>query len=326
MHSRKIGSLECSAVGLGCMNMSMGYGAADEKESAELLNHALEVGYTFFDTAHMYGDGHNETLVGKYLSDKRQQFVLATKCGLSNAGIDGRPETIVKECNLSLSRLKTDVIDLYYLHRADPKVPVEESVGAMAKLVAEGKVREIGLSEVCTDTLKRAIAVHKIAAVQSEYSLWSRTPERGIIEACNEHDIAVVPFSPLGRGFLTGKAADVTQLPDDDLRCTIARPRFEPEAYAQNVKLLKPFAEIAEQNNCSMAQLALAWLLNQGEGKMLPIPGTKHMEYMIENAGASEIKLDAGTLAQLDQLINHDTVVGTRYTEDRMAMSEAERD
>ncbi len=325
MHSRKIGSLECSAVGLGVMNMSMGYGAADEKESSELLHHALDVGYTFFDTAHMYGDGHNEKLVGKYLSDKRQQFVLATKCGLSNAGIDGRPETIVKQCNQSLSQLKTDVIDLYYLHRADPKVPVEESVGTMAQLVAEGKVREIGLSEICTDTLKRAVAVHKIAAVQSEYSLWSRTPERGILETCNAHDIAFVPFSPLGRGFFTGKAADVTQLTNNDLRCTIARPRFEPEAFAENIKLLEPFAEIAAQNNCSMAQLALAWLLNQGDN-MLPIPGTKHMEYMIENAGASEIKLDASTLAQLDQLINHDTVVGTRYNEDRMAASEAERD
>jgi len=217
------------------------------------------------------------------------------------------------------------VIDLYYLHRADPKVPIEESVGAMAQLVAEGKVREIGLSEICTDTLNRAVAVHKIAAVQSEYSLWSRTPERGIIKTCNAHDIAFVPFSPLGRGFLTGKAADVTQLTDRDLRCTIARPRFEPEAYAENVKLLKPYAEIAATNNCSMAQLALAWLLNQGDN-MLPIPGTKHMDFMIENAGASEIKLDASTLAQLDQLINHDTVVGTRYTEKRMAMSEAERD
>ncbi|MEE9334590.1 MAG: aldo/keto reductase [Granulosicoccaceae bacterium] len=325
MHSRKIGSLECSAVGLGCMNMSMGYGAADERESGDLLNHALDVGYTFFDTAHMYGDGHNEMLVGKYLSDKRQQFVLATKCGLSNGGIDGRPETIVKECNESLSRLKTDVIDLYYLHRADPKVPIEESVGAMAQLVAQGKVRELGLSEICTDTLKRAVAVHKIAAVQSEYSLWSRTPERGIIDTCNAHDIAFVPFSPLGRGFLTGKAADVTQLSDSDLRCTIARPRFEPDAYADNVKLLKPFAETAAQNNCSMAQLALAWLLNRGDN-MLPIPGTKHMDFMIENAGASEIKLDTSTLIQLDQLINHDTVVGTRYTENRMAASEAERD
>ena len=326
MHNRKIGSLECSAVGLGCMNMSMGYGAADDVESGKLLNHALDVGYTFFDTAHLYGEGHNEALVGKYLSGKRQQFVLATKCGLSKSGMDGRPETIVQQCNESLGRLKTDVIDLYYLHRADPNVPIEDSVGAMAQLVAEGKVRELGLSEICTDTLKRAVSVYKIAAVQSEYSLWSRTPERGILDTCNANNIAFVPFSPLGRGFLTGKAADVTHLTDSDLRCTIARPRFEPDAYAANAKLLIPFAEIALQNNCSMAQLALAWLLNTGGGNMLPIPGTKHMDFMIENAGASEIKLDADTLKQLDQLINNDTVQGTRYTEDRMASAESERD
>lgn len=326
MHNRNIGSLECSAIGLGCMNMSMGYGAADDTDSGKLLNHALEVGYTFFDTAHLYGDGHNEKLIGKYLSDKRQQFVLATKCGLTKSGIDGRPDTIVQQCNESLARLKTDVIDLYYLHRADPEVPIEDSVGAMAQLVTEGKVRELGLSEICTDTLKRAVAVYSIAAVQSEYSLWSRTPERGIIETCNAHNIAFVPFSPLGRQFLTGKASDVTHLTDNDLRCTIARPRFEPAAFAENMKLLIPFSEIAAQNNLSMAQLALAWLLNQGDSSMLPIPGTKHMDFMVENAGASGIKLDTDTLVQLDELINHDTVSGTRYTEERMASAESERD
>lgn len=326
MHKRQIKSLSCSAIGLGSMNMSMGYGPADDKESAVLLNRALDVGYTFFDTAYVYGSGHNETLIGDHLSDKRQQFVLATKCGLSREGIDGHPDTIRRQCEESLARLKTDVIDLYYLHRADPKVPIEDSVGAMVQLLNEGKIREIGLSEVSTPTLKRALAVHDIAAVQSEYSLWSRTPERGMLDACQENNVAFVPFSPLGRGFLTGKAQDVSKLTENDLRCTIARPRFEPDAFAENEKLLTPYAQIAEENNCTMAQLALAWLLNQRDGSMLPIPGTKHIDFMIENAGASEIKLDAQTLSNLDQLINHDTVVGDRYTADRMASADAEKD
>ena len=218
------------------------------------------------------------------------------------------------------------MIDLYYLHRVDPNVPIEDSVGAMARLVEQGKVREVGLSEVCTENLKRAHSVHPIAALQSEYSLWSRTPERGVLKACAELGVTVVPFSPLGRAFLTGKAQDVTHLDDDDLRSTIARPRFEPEAFAENVKLLKPFAAIAESNNCTMAQLALAWLLYGQDQTMVSIPGTKHIEYMKENAGASEIVLTKETVEELDQLINENTVIGERYTAARMSGADSERD
>lgn len=326
MHTRKIGSLTVSSIGLGCMNMSSGYGPADDDESAKLLNSALDNGYTFLDTAVIYGSGHNESLIGNSLSARRSEFTLASKCGLSDNGIDGRPEQLTQQCHDSLKRLKTDTIDLYYLHRVDPKVPIEESVGAMSRLVEAGKVRELGVSEVCTDNLRRAHKEHPLAALQSEYSLWSRTPERGILDACRELGITMVPFSPLGRAFLTGKAVDVSQLPDNDLRCTIARPRFEPEAFAENAKLLGPFADIARQNNCSMAQLALAWLLAGQEKSMVPIPGTKHMDYMLENAGAGDIELSAATVAELDELINEKTITGDRYSKERMESADAERD
>ncbi len=324
MQQRNIGSLKVSAIGLGCMNMSSGYGPADDAVSTRLLNEAIDVGYTFFDTAQVYGFGHNEELIGKALATRRQEFVLASKCGLSKDGINGDPDGIIKSCEASLRRLKTDVIDLYYLHRVDPDIDIEESTAALATLVKQGKVREIGLSEVCCDNLQRAHAVHPIAALQSEYSLWSRTPERGILEACDNLGVTMVPFSPLGRAFLTGKACDVSQLPEKDLRCTIARPRFEPEAFAENSRLLIPYAEIAEQNNCTMAQLALAWLLNRQND--VPIPGTKHIEFMKENAGAADVVLDTETVAKLNQLINESTVVGARYEDKRMAEADAERD
>ena len=240
--------------------------------------------------------------------------------------MDGRPESIVKSCEGSLKRLKTEVIDLYYLHRADPKVPVEESVGAMARLVEKGMVQTIGLSEVSTETLKRAHSEYAITALQSEYSLWSRTPERGILDACKELGVTFVPFSPLGRQFLTGASPDVSELPDDDLRCTIARPRFEPDAFKQNVKLLEGFGEIADHLKCSKAQLALAWLLAKEEGAMIPIPGTRSPAHVKENAGAAKVVLDAATVTQLDELINESTVTGTRYTADRMASSDSEND
>ncbi len=326
MAQRQIGSLQVSAVGLGCMNMSSGYGPADDKESVKLLNKAIDLGCTFLDTAELYGFGHNEELIGKAVASRRAEFVLATKCGLSKKGINGNPDVIEQSCNDSLNRLQTDVIDLYYLHRVDPAYPIEETVGAMARLVEQGKVRELGLSEVCSENLRKAHAAHPIAALQSEYSLWSRTPERGILDVCDELGVVMVPFSPLARAFLTGAAKDVTQLPDDDLRCTIARPRFEPEAFASNSRLLVPFAEIAQKNDCTMAQLALAWLLAQRQKNMVPIPGTKHMEYMIENAGASAVELDAATVAELDQLINEDTVIGDRYVAARMAEADSERD
>lgn len=324
MQKRTIGSLDVSAIGLGCMNMSSGYGPADDTESTRLLNEAIDVGYTFFDTAEMYGFGHNETLIGDAISSRRNEYVLATKCGLSKKGINGDPDGIIRSCEDSLTRLKTDVIDLYYLHRVDPNVPIEDSTGALSRLVEQGKVREIGLSEVCCENLRRAHAVHPIAALQSEYSLWSRTPERGILNLCDELNITMVPFSPLARAFLTGKASDITHLPDNDLRCTIARPRFEPEAFKKNSELLGPFAEIAEQNNCTMAQLAIAWLLHRKND--VPIPGTKHVEFMRENAGAADVVLDAQTVVALNELINESTVIGNRYEDKRMAEADAERD
>jgi len=326
MKTRTIGSLTVSEVGLGCMNMSMGYGKADDKVSTRLLNEALDVGYTFLDTAQVYGDGHNEDLIGQALEGRRNEYVLATKCGLSREhGIKGDAAGIMESCEKSLKRLRTDVIDLYYLHRVDPNIPIEESTGALSKLVEQGKVREIGLSEVCCENLRRAHKVHPIAALQSEYSLWSRTPERGILDLCDELGVTMVPFSPLGRAFLAGAAKNTDELPATDLRVLIAKPRFEPEAFKKNSELLIPFAEIAEAHNCTMAQLAVAWLLQQRE-KDVPIPGTKHIEFMKENAGASGISLSTETIAQLDQLINEKTVVGTRYNTDRMAESDSERD
>jgi len=335
MHTRKIASLDVSAIGLGCMNFSMGYGPGDDEVSARLLHEALEAGYTFLDTATMYGGGHNESLIGETLKDRRQEFVLASKCGLSkdekgNPCIDGRPETIKQHCEASLKRLQTDVIDLYYLHRLDKGVPVEESAGALGDLVTEGKIREIGFSEISSATLRRAHSEYPVAAVQSEYSLWSRTPEVKMLQTCAELGVTFVPFSPLARQFLTGKAQDVSKLTDDDLRCGIARPRFEPRIFAQNVKLLEPYRDIAEQVGCSMAQLALAWLLVQrnsdDQATLVPIPGTKHIDFMHENAEAGDIQLDAATVASLDSLINEDTVVGTRYTVDLMLASDAEQD
>ncbi len=331
MQQRQLGPFTVSAIGFGCMNLSMGYGErlADD-ESRRLLNAALDQGYNFLDTASLYGLGHNEGLIGKYLASRRDEYTLASKCGFSrkedgNTIMDGRPETLKQTCEDSLRRLNTDSIDLYYLHRIDPAVPVEESVGALAQLVDAGKIKTIGLSEICADSLRRAHAVHPITAVQSEYSLWARTPERKILAACAELGVAFVPFSPLARQFLTGKCGDVTTVGEDDIRASNARPRFEPENFAKNEKLLIPYAAIAERQGCSMAQLALAWLLAQGDN-IIPIPGTKHMEWMIENAAAGEITLDAATVTELDSLINEDTVAGHRYTDALMASTDSERD
>jgi len=331
---RQIGSLRVSPLGLGCMNMSSGYGPGDDAVSSRLLNEALDAGYTFLDTATLYGGGHNETLIGSALRHRRDEYVLASKCALSRVDgknhIDGRPKALRAQCEASLSRLQTDVIDLYYLHRVDPAVPVEESVGELGRLVREGKLREIGLSEVAADTLRRAHKEFPVAALQSEYSLWTRTPEFAALRACEELGIAFVPFSPLGRQFLTGKARDVSQLPDDDLRCTIARPRFEPEAFAHNTKLLEPFSDVASRERLTMAQLALSWLLSRkdsaGRQTLIPIPGTKHIEYMQENWVAADRLLSDDTFAELDALINERTVSGNRYSDARMADTDAERD
>ncbi len=331
MQQRQLGPFSVSAIGLGCMNVSAGYGPRiDEDESGRLFNAALDQGYTFFDTASMYGWGHNENLIGKYLATRRDEYVLASKCGFTRNEegktiMDGRPEVLTRTCEDSLHRLNTDVIDLYYLHRIDPKVPVEESVGALAKLVEQGKIKTIGLSEVCSMSLRRAHAVHPVSAVQSEYSLWSRTPERKVLSTCAELGITFVPFSPLARQFLTGKCGDVTTVLEDDIRASIARPRFEPDNFASNRQLLKPFGEIANRRGCSMAQLALAWLLAQGDN-IIPIPGTKHLDWMLENAAAMDISLDAATVAELDTLINEDTVSGRRYTDALMASTDSERD
>jgi len=331
MQQRQIGAFTVSAIGLGCMNLSMGYGPRpDDEDCGKLLNAALDHGYSFLDTAAMYGAGHNEQLIGKYLCARRDEYVLASKCGIAKDAEgkvtrDGRPEVLQQTCELSLRQLQTDVIDLYYLHRIDPKVPVEESVGALGRLVEQGKIRAVGLSEICADSLRRAHAELPITAVQSEYSLWSRTPERKILATCAELGVAFVPFSPLARQFLTGKCGDVTTVGEDDIRATIARPRFEPDNFAHNQALLAPFGEIAARKDCSMAQLALAWLLAQGDN-IVPIPGTKHMEWMIENAGAAEVELDAATVAELDELINEDTVAGHRYTDDLMQTTDSEKD
>lgn len=331
MHTRTIGSFTVSAVGLGCMSMSWGYGAADDATSERLLQQALDVGYSFFDTAAMYGMGHNETLIGRTLAHRRDEFILASKCGIArgedgNLSVDGRPEVLRQTCEKSLQNLRTEVIDLYYLHRLDPKVPVEESVGALADLVTAGKVRALGLSEVSSETLRRAHAEHPITAVQSEYSLWARTPERHMLATCRELGVSFVPFSPLGRGFLTGRAEDLTHLEEGDIRTNVCRPRFEPDNFAANQRLLTPFAAIAREQGCSMAQLAIAWLLAREERMLVPIPGTKHIDYMRENAAAGDIQLDADTVARLDDLISDRTVRGDRYNAQLMASIDSEKD
>jgi aryl-alcohol dehydrogenase-like predicted oxidoreductase len=313
------------------MSMSWGYGAADDATSERLLQEALDAGYTFLDTAAMYGMGHNESLIGRALGHRRDEFTLASKCGIArgedgNLSVDGRPEILRRTCEQSLRNLRSEVIDLYYLHRLDPQVPVEESVGALARLVEEGKVRSIGLSEVSSETLRRAHAVHPITAVQSEYSLWARTPERRMLATCRELGVGFVPFSPLGRGFLTGRAQDLTHLEQGDIRTNVCRPRFEPDNFATNQRLLQPFGEIAAEQGCSMAQLALAWVLEREEGTLVPIPGTKHPEYMRENAAAGDIRLDASVVARLDGLINDRTVKGERYNAQLMASIDSEKD
>lgn len=331
MQQRKIGPFSVSAIGLGCMNMSMGYGPVPESAaSAKLLNASLDQGYSFLDTASMYGMGHNEALIGKYLSGRRSEYVLASKCGIfrgddGKTEINGRPEVLQRTCEASLKRLHTDVIDLYYLHRIDPGVPLEESVGQLSRLVEQGKILTIGLSEICVENLRLAHAVYPITAVQSEYSLWTRTPERKMLACCEELEIAFVPFSPLARQFLTGKSPGLDEMSEDDLRQSIARPRFEPENLAENLKLLADFAICAESQGCSMAQLALAWLLAQGDN-IIPIPGTKHFDYMIENAAAGDIQLDDSVVDELNQLINEDTVSGRRYTDALMASTDSEKD
>jgi len=316
MKTRRIGPFEVSAVGLGCMNLSHAYGTPPPRQvAAAVLNGALDGGITLFDTAALYGFGANESLVGDVMSHHRERFVLTSKCGMHGVDgqrvIDGRPETIRESVEASLKRLRTDVIDLLYLHRLDAKVPVEESVGAMADLVQAGKVRALGLSEVSAATLKRAHAVHPIAALQTEYSLWTRNPEIAVLDTCRELGIAFVAFSPLARGFLGGDLRDVSKLEPKDIRR--AMPRFSPENYAANLRLLDGFQDEAARLNCAPATLALAWLLHQGE-HIVPIPGTSNPEHLWQLMAAPQLELDAATLMRLGELINRDTVSGARYS------------
>jgi len=314
---RRIGQFSVSAIGLGAMNLSHLYGSPPPVEVAEsVLLRALDLGVDFFDTAALYGFGANETLLGRVLKPHRSKIVLASKCGITGIDgkrvVDGRPATLKRTCDEALRRLQTDVIDLYYLHRLDRQVPVEDSVGALADLVGAGKIRSIGLSEVSAATLRRAHAVHPVAAVQNEYSLWTREVEIGVVGACRELGVALVAFSPLARAFLTGTLRDPqTQLEQGDIRLDM--PRFSAHNYPRNLELLKPYAAIADEVGCTMAQLALAWLLAKDEA-IVPIPGTKNPRHLEENVIAASVKLDAATVARLDALINQQTVNGARYS------------
>jgi aryl-alcohol dehydrogenase-like predicted oxidoreductase len=298
------------------MSMSHAYGTPPAPEvAATVLLKALDLGYTHVDTAALYGFGANETLIGNTLATRRHEFVLATKGGMfrnaqGQREIDGRPEVIKKTCEESLQRLRTDVIDLYYLHRWDKRLPIEESVGALADLVHNGKIKTIGLSEVSAATVRKAHRVHPVTAVQTEYSLWTRNPEVGVLETCKELGITLVAFSPLARGFLTGTLRDVSSLPARDIR--LAMPRFQGEHFVSNLKLLDGLDRIARENGCTMGQIALAWLLAQGE-HVIPIPGTTRLDHLAENVGATRVTLSAGVLDTLNALINSRTVSGPRY-------------
>jgi aryl-alcohol dehydrogenase-like predicted oxidoreductase len=313
---RKLGPFNVSAIGVGCMSLSHAYGTPPgEDAAAAVLLKAVDLGYTHVDTAALYGFGANEALIGRTLKSRRHDFVLATKGGMfrnaqGQREIDGRPEAIRQHCEESLRRLQTDVIDLYYLHRWDKRLPVEESVGAIADLVRAGKVRTIGLSEVSAATIRKAHAVHPLAAVQTEYSLWTRNPEVAVLDACRELGITLVAFSPLGRGFLTGALRDVAALPPKDIR--LAMPRFQGEHFARNLNLLDGLAAVAREQHVTMAQLVLAWLLGQGDD-IVPIPGTTRLDHLEENARGAEMQLDVRTVARLDELINPRTVSGARY-------------
>lgn len=322
MHTRKIGPFSVSAIGLGCMNLSHAYGTPPPAEQGErVLLSALDEGVTLIDTAALYGFGANETLVGRVLKPHRSRFTLASKGGMAGVTgddgvvrrvIDGRPETIRRNCEDSLRRLQTDVIDLYYLHRWDKKVPIEDSVGAVSRLVEQGKVRTVGLSEVSAATIRKAHAVHPIAAVQTEYSLWTRNPEIAVLDACRELGTAFVAFSPVARGFLCDALHDVTTLDAKDIRRSM--PRFEPEHYARNLKLLPGFKALAREAGCTPAQLALAWLLHKRED-IIPIPGTTSVDHLREDLAAEQVKLDASLMERLEAHINQRTVSGHRYGE-----------
>ena len=328
MQTRHLGKiLDVSVIGLGCMGMTGVYGQWEESEAIRTLRRAHEIGITLFDTAEVYGPYENEKILGKALKEVRDDVVIATKFGfvISEAGtgsdrikgVDGRPENVKAVAEASLKRLGIDTIDLFYQHRVDPNVPIEETVGAMADLVHAGKVRGIGLSEASAETIRRAHAVHPISAVQSEYSLWTRDPEAAVLPTCKELGIGFVPFSPLGRGFLTGTVRDIESLEPNDYRRT--SPRFAKGALDANLALIKVLEDLATDKGITTAQLALAWVLHQGDN-IVPIPGTREIHRLEENAAAADIVLSAADLDAIAAAVPHESVVGARYTEPGMAM------
>jgi len=323
MKKIQLGTLQVSALGLGCMGMSENYGPSDERESLATLARALELGVTFLDTADSYGPYTNEELLGRFLAGRRGRAVVATKFGFVRSddpgakAIDNSPDYIRRACEGSLKRLAVDSIDLYYVHRTDPAIPIEDTMGVMADLVRAGKIRNIGLSEVSAATLRRAVAVHPVAAVQSEYSLWTRDVEREVLPACKALNVRLVCFSPLGRGFLTGAIKNASALAADDYRRQL--PRFQAEAAAKNAALVARLEELARSLHCTTGQLALAWLMAQGPG-VIPIPGTRRIARLEENAAAADLVLQPATLAAIDALFVPDAVAGDRYDEGGMKL------
>jgi len=323
MEHRRLGhsQVNVSAIGLGCMGMSEFYGPRDDEQSTATIHRALDLGISFLDTADAYGLGHNEELVGRAIRGRRDEVVLATKFGnvrsADGAWIDvcGRPDYVQQQCEASLKRLGVDVIDLYYQHRVDANVPIEETVGAMKRLVEQGKVRHLGLSEAAPTTIRRAHATHPIAALQTEYSLWTRDPEADVLPTCRELGITFVAYSPLGRGFLSGNIKEIDQLPANDYRRN--NPRFQGENLRRNLELQRRVEELAAGKGCNPAQLALAWLLAQGDD-IVPIPGTKRRKYLEENAQAVSLKLSPQDLARIDQALPRGATSGARYPESAM--------